>query len=132
MDRRQFVLSTAATVGGTLLFPGTSLAAPGTATYRRTTLRRVGGGLVRIPDGLSRNGDFAAFAMLSGGRAVGPVDLFAVVSAPPGHERDSSLTPLGRVQGLTAARATLIAIGTAKVKPKPRITSRPDLGDIRS
>jgi hypothetical protein len=111
MDRRQFVLNTAAGVGGTLLFPGVSLAAPGTATYRRTTLRRVGGGLVRIPDGLSRHGDFAAFAMGNGGRVVGPVDLFAVVSAPPGHERDSALTPLGRVRDLTAVRATLTAMG---------------------
>ena len=117
MDRRQFVLSTAAGVGGTLLFPGASLAAPGTATYRRTTLRRVGGGLVRIPHGLTRNGDFAAFALLGGGRVVGPVDLFAVVPAPLGDERDSALTPLGRVRDLTAARATLTALGTPPSAP---------------
>ena len=109
MDRRQFVLSTAAGVGGTLLFPGASLTAPatGTGTYGRMTLRSVGGRLVRISDGLTRNGDFAAFAMLGGGRVTGPVDLFAVVPAPPGDERDSALTPLGRVRDLVAARAQL-------------------------
>ena len=118
MDRRQFVLSTALGVGGTFFFPGASLAAAGTAaTYKRTTLRRVGGGLVRIPHGLTRKGDYAAFAMLGGGRVVGPVDLFAVVPAPLGDERDSALTPLGRVPDLTAARATINALGTPPSTP---------------
>ena len=86
MDRRQFFLSTAAGVGGTLFFPGASLAASGTATYRRSTLRSVGDGLVRIPDGRGRHGDFVAFALLRRGRVVGPVDLSSPRSRIPGKE----------------------------------------------
>ena len=109
MDRRHFLLSTAASVGGTLLLPGMGLAATATTTYQRTTLRSTGGGLVRIADGESREGDFAVFAMLRNGRVEGPVDLFAVVPAPTGDDRDCALTPLGRKPDLATARAILRA-----------------------